>query len=187
MNKILFKPSVAYQADFVVVLLDVFVHLAFLCMFHTFFGTRPGGFGAGLVHDWHTTSRCGHYQPCDALSDRQWHRQYHVHWPFHRNHSLFRYAQRENVFFSLCVSVCLSVSLCVCLSQSLCLCLNVSLSVSVWLAVCLSVCLSLSLSLCLSPLLVLSPSLCLSSVCLSLSRSLRLFSLILLFLYVYYY
>ena len=69
MNKILFKPSVRYQADFVAVLLDVFVHLAFLCMFPTFFGTRPGGFGAGLVLDRHTTSRCGHYQPCDALND----------------------------------------------------------------------------------------------------------------------
>ena len=92
---------------------------------------------------------------------------------------------KERMFFFLCVSLsaCLSLCVSVCLNLSVSVWMYLSLSLSGWL----SVCLSLSLSLCLSPLLALSPSLCLSSVCLSLSRSLRLFSLILLFLYVYYY
>ena len=82
---------------------------------------------------------------------------------------------------SLSVRLCVSVSLCVsvCLSLSLCLCLSVCLSVC--LPVCLSVCLSLSLSKLQSlenkVFEFESES----------SRSLKVFSLILLFLYVYYY
>ena len=70
-------------------------------------------------------------------------------------------------FFSLCLSLCLSVSLCLSLSLSLSvsLCLSLSLSLSVSVSLCLSV--SLFLSLCLSLSLSVCLFLCLS-VCLSL-------------------
>ena len=65
-------------------------------------------------------------------------------------------------FFSLCLSLCLSVSLCLSLSLSLSVSVSLCLSVSLFLSLCLSLSLSVCLFLCLSVCLSLFLCLCLS-------------------------